>query len=463
MKNIIKQLQSVLGKEKVSLSKESRILSSYDATELERLPCVVVRPSTTEDVSAVMRIASENNIPVCPRGAASGLSGGAIPVGFQEKEGDLGAIALEMSEMNRILEISRAHARATAQPGILVADFQKEVEKAGLFYPPDPSSAEFSTLGGNIAECAGGLRALKYGVTRDYVLSLEVVLADGSVIRTGSKAHKSVAGYDLTRLFVGSEGTLGIFTEITVRLIPLPEEVCVVAAYFPDTLRAAQAALTLLSGKILPRSVELMDETSIKCVREYSKLDLPSGARASLLIELDGRKNCAVGEGKEAAEVLRQSGALDVRLAVKLEEREIIWDIRKQISPALYNVAKLKVSDDICVPRGSVPDLLKRVEEIGKKWGLEIASFGHAGDGNIHTNILSREDSQEVRQRIEKASEEVIDASLSLGGTITGEHGVGLTKKKYLPKEIGSRELTLMRSMKSLFDPKGILNPGKIF
>jgi glycolate oxidase len=463
MKDVIRKLESVLGKEKVSFSKESRILSSYDATELAKLPCIVVRPSTTEDVCAVMRIASEHNVPVCPRGAASGLSGGALPVGFEGKEGEFGAIALEMGAMTKILEISRAHARATAQPGILTGDFQKEVEKVGLFYPPDPSSAEFSTLGGNVAECAGGLRALKYGVTRDYVLSLEVVLADGSVIRTGSKAHKSVAGYDLTRLFVGSEGTLGVFTEITVRLIPLPEEVCVVAAYFLDTLRASQAAITLLSGKILPRSVELMDETSIKCVREYSRLNLHPRARASLLIELDGRKTCAVREGEETAQVLRQSGAIDVRLAVKPEEREIIWEIRKQISPALYNVAKLKVSDDVCVPRGSVPDLLKRVEEIGKKWGLEIASFGHAGDGNIHTNILSGEDSEEVRQRIGKASDEVIALSLSLGGTITGEHGVGLTKKKYLPSEIGARELALMRGMKSLFDPKGILNPGKIF
>jgi len=463
MKDVIRKLESVLGKEKVSFSKESRILSSYDATELAKLPCIVVRPSTTEDVCAVMRIASEHNVPVCPRGAASGLSGGALPVGFEGKEGEFGAIALEMGAMTKILEISRAHARATAQPGILTGDFQKEVEKVGLFYPPDPSSAEFSTLGGNVAECAGGLRALKYGVTRDYVLSLEVVLADGSVIRTGSKAHKSVAGYDLTRLFVGSEGTLGVFTEITVRLIPLPEEVCVVAAYFLDTLRASQAAITLLSGKILPRSVELMDETSIKCVREYSRLNLHPRARASLLIELDGRKTCAVREGEEMAQVLRQSGAIDVRLAVKPEEREIIWEIRKQISPALYNVAKLKVSDDVCVPRGSVPDLLKRVEEIGKKWGLEIASFGHAGDGNIHTNILSGEDSEEVRRRIGKASDEVIALSLSLGGTITGEHGVGLTKKKYLPSEIGARELALMRGMKSLFDPKGILNPGKIF
>ena len=463
MKDVIRKLESVLGKEKVSFSKESRILSSYDATELAKLPCIVVRPSTTEDVCAVMRIASEHNVPVCPRGAASGLSGGALPVGFEGKEGEFGAIALEMGAMTKILEISRAHARATAQPGILTGDFQKEVEKVGLFYPPDPSSAEFSTLGGNVAECAGGLRALKYGVTRDYVLSLEVVLADGSVIRTGSKAHKSVAGYDLTRLFVGSEGTLGVFTEITVRLIPLPEEVCVVAAYFLDTLRASQAAITLLSGKILPRSVELMDETSIKCVREYSRLNLHPRARASLLIELDGRKTCAVREGEETAQVLRQSGAIDVRLAVKPEEREIIWEIRKQISPALYNVAKLKVSDDVCVPRGSVPDLLKRVEEIGKKWGLEIASFGHAGDGNIHTNILSGEDSEEVRRRIGKASDEVIALSLSLGGTITGEHGVGLTKKKYLPSEIGARELALMRGMKSLFDPKGILNPGKFF
>jgi glycolate oxidase len=364
--------------------------------------------------------------------------------------------------MNKIISISREDAAAVAQPGVLVADFQHELEKQGLFYPPDPSSASFSTLGGNVAECAGGLRALKYGVTRDYILALEAVLADGTVIRTGSAAHKTVAGYDLTRLLVGSEGTLAVFTEITVRLLPLPREVALVVAFFDSSEKAAQAAVKLLRHGFFPRAVEFMDEVTLSAVLSLGDARAPKGTVACLLVETDGAEGFALGEAREIAGFLKDSSPLETRLTSEPNERDKLWNIRRQISPAIHNIAAAKVSEDICVPRSKIIELLKKLQAIASNHGVRIACYGHIGDGNIHVNILGDE-SVNPREKLTGVISAVFSATLELGGTISGEHGIGLAKKDFLEKEVGPVELSLMKKIKEVFDPKGILNPNKIF
>jgi glycolate oxidase len=449
------ELKSLLGRDRVRESPEDLVLASYDGTELSGLPVVVARPCSTGEVSRTLKFASDRGIPVTPRGAASGLSGGAVPAA--------GGIALDMERMNKIISISKEDAAAVAEPGILVADFQRELGKHGLFYPPDPSSASFSTLGGNVAECAGGLRALKYGVTRDYVLALEAVLADGTVIHTGSAAHKTVAGYDLTRLLVGSEGTLAVFTKITVRLLPLPAEVALVAAYFGTPESGAGAAIELLKEGFFPRAVEFMDETSVNSVLSAGEVHAPEGTGSCLLVETDGPQGYAREEARTIAEFLRGLSPLDVRLATDERERDRLWDIRRQISPALYNVTGAKVSEDVCVPRSKMVELLGRLRSISRERGVRIASYGHAGDGNLHVNILDDERSANPREKLSSVISDVFEAALALGGTISGEHGIGLAKRDHLDREVGGAELSLMKSIKRLFDPAGILNPGKIF
>lgn len=449
------ELESLLGREYVRSSPEDLVLASYDGTNFSEMPGVVVRPGSTEEVSKTLKFASDHKVPVTPRGASSGLSGGAVPVP--------GGIALDMERMNGIISVSKEDAAAVAQPGILVADFQRELEKHGLFYPPDPSSAAFSTLGGNVAECAGGLRALKYGVTRDYVLALEAVLANGTVIHTGSAAHKTVAGYDLTRLLVGSEGTLAVFTEITVRLLPLPQEVALVAAYFATAESGARAAVKLLGKRFFPRAVEFMDETSVSSVLSAGEADLPEGTGSCLLVETDGPAGFARKEAQAVAEFLRGLSPLDVRLATDAKERDTLWNIRRQISPAMHNVSAAKVSEDVCVPRSRIVELLAKLAAISENRGIRIASYGHIGDGNLHVNILDDERSSDPRKKLAGVISDVFGAALELGGTISGEHGIGLAKRDYLHREAGDMELSLMKKIKQVFDPGGILNPGKIF
>ncbi len=449
------ELRSLVGRDSVRESSEDLVLASYDGTEFSELPGVVVRPRSTEEVSKTLQFASKHGIPVTPRGASSGLSGGSVPVA--------GSIALDMERMNEIISISKENASAVAQPGILVADLQRELEKHGLFYPPDPSSASFSTLGGNVAECAGGLRALKYGVTRDYILALEAVLADGTVIHTGSAAHKTVAGYDLTRLLVGSEGTLAVITEITVRLLPLPKEIALVAAYFDTPDSGARAAVRILAEGFFPRAVEFMDETSVKSVLSAGEADIPEGTGSCLLVETDGPEGSAEKEAMEIAEFLRGLSPLDVRMATGVKERDRLWNIRRQISPAMHNISGTKISEDVCVPRSRIVELLARLGSISRDRGVRIASYGHIGDGNLHVNILDENRLANPREKLSGVISDVFDAALELGGTISGEHGIGLAKRNHLDHEIGDVELTLMKKIKQVFDPAGILNPGKIF
>jgi glycolate oxidase len=448
-------LEKIVGEQFISDADVDRVCHSYDATKQRSLPDVVMRPGSAQEISAIMKIANEYLIPVYPKGAASGLTGGAVPV--------YGGIALDLTRLDKIIEIDEANLMATVEPGVVIADFQSEVEKRGLLYPPDPASNKIATMGGSVAECSGGLRGMKYGVTKDYVMALEVVLPTGEIIHTGSITLKSVTGYDLTKLFVGSEGTLGIFTKIIVKLIPPPERIETIRAYFSSIRDATDTVSAIIADKIVPRALEFIDEACIKAVNVYAGFDVPNGTKAMLLIELDGPAESVLNDAQRVMEICRLNNAFEVEKAETEEEKDSLWAIRRSISPSLYAISSGKVNEDICVPRSRVTEMLERIAEIGKKYDFTIANFGHAGDGNIHVNILTEPSNHGELERAEKAVEEILQTVIRLGGTLSGEHGIGNTKSKYLKYEIGPVEMQLMRNIKKLFDPNNILNPGKIF
>ncbi|MBI2469924.1 MAG: FAD-binding protein [Planctomycetes bacterium] len=449
-------LNRLVGKENVLSRLEDRICYAYDGTKQKCIPDVVVRPHSTRHVSDILRYANEQEIPVYPRGAGSGLTGGAVPV--------QGGIVLDFTQMNQILEIVPEDLTATVEPGVVTQTLQNEAAKYKLFYPPDPASAAFCTIGGNVAECSGGITGLKYGVTRDYILSLEVVLADGSVIHTGRKTLKSVTGYDLTRLFVGSEGTLGIFTQITVKLIPLPEKIETLLVFFTTPHDAVKTASQIISNNLLPRALEFIDKSSIDCIKGYDQeIQIPENVNAILLIDIDGKEASVKTEVSLIEKIALENQPLSVVYAKNPKERDTLWEVRRVISPALYNIAPFKINEDICVPRSRILETLNRIAEIHKRYpSLKVANFGHIGDGNIHVNIMyNRGDQQRVMA--EKMIEEILRTTVELGGTISGEHGIGNVKSAYVPLEIPPHELRIMKDIKNLLDPKGLLNPGKIF
>jgi glycolate dehydrogenase FAD-linked subunit len=451
----VKKLRQIVGTEHVTTEKEDLVCYSYDATGRMYVPDAVVFPENTNDIAAILQLANKEKFFVIPRGAGSGMTGGSLPV--------QGGTVLVLKRLNRILEIDRDNFVARVQPGVVTGHFHKAVEKESLFYPPDPASSDFSTLGGNLAECAGGPRAVKYGVTRDYVLGLEAVIPTGDIIKTGVKTVKGVVGYDLTRLLVGSEGTLGIITEMILRLLPLPEAVSTMAAVFDQMEVAAQTVSEIIKRGIIPRTIEYMDNASIQCTESYLKIGLPVDAGAMLIIEVDGKE----GETEKEMDILKalckNQGASDIKMADTPSERLDLWKARKAISPALYKYAPDKINEDIVVPRSRIPDMVGKISELKRKTGLTMASFGHAGDGNIHFNIMLDKRNKEDLQKAEDAVLSVFDYTLELGGTISGEHGIGITKSPYIKKEIGETELSLMKNIKQVFDPNGILNPGKLF
>lgn len=452
---LYKKLEAIVGEQYISDSDLDRVCNSYDATRQRSLPDVVIRPNSAQEISEILKLANENHVPVYPRGAASGLTGGAVPL--------QGGIALDITRMNRIIEIDEANLMATVEPGVVIADFQNEVEKRGLLYPPDPASNKFATMGGSVAECSGGLRGIKYGVTKDYIMALEVILPTGEIIHTGTKTLKSVTGYDLTKLFVGSEGTLGIFTKIVVKLIPPPEKIETIRAYFSSIKDAADTVSAIISAKIVPRTLEFVDEESIKAVSIYIGFSVPEDTKALLLIEVDGSAETVQKDAQKIIDISKNNNAFEVEKAETEEEKDSLWAIRRSISPALYAVSSGKMSEDICVPRSKVTQMLESIGEIGKKYNFRIANFGHAGDGNIHVNILIEPSIPGELERAEQAVKEIFEKVIELEGTLSGEHGIGNTKSKYLNLEIGPREMKLMQDIKNLFDPNGILNPGKIF
>jgi glycolate oxidase len=453
--SIIPKIERIVGGKHISTAEEDLLCYAYDATNRHYRPDAVAFPANANEISDILKLANEHRFFVVPRGAGTGMSGGALAI--------QGGLVLVMTRFSRILSIDTDNFVAEVEPGVVTGHFQEVVEGKGLFYPPDPASASFSTLGGNVAECAGGPRAVKYGVTRDYVLGLEVVLPTGEIIKTGVQTAKGVVGYDLTRLMVGSEGTLGIITKILLRLLSRPEVVRTLSAVFVRMRDAARTVSAVVRSGILPRTIEYMDQAAIRCVEDYLKIGLPVDAGAMLLIDIDGTSSAVEAALKRLVPVCEQGGARDIHVAGSQQEAKELWKARNAISPALFQLGPDKMNQDIVVPRSRIPDMVEWIDDLRRRTGLTIVTFGHAGDGNIHFNIMLDKGDQEALAKAEVAIEELFRHTVALGGTISGEHGVGITKAPYIGMEIGKEELAVMKRIKAMFDPNGILNPGKIF
>lgn len=454
-KEIYKKIETIVEAEFVSDTDEDRFCHSYDAAGGKSLPDLVVRPASAEEISKIVVLANEYSIPVIPRGAGSGFVGGSTPV--------LGGIVLVLTRMAKIIFIDKDNLTVEVEPGVITQKLQKEVEKSGLFYPPDPASLKFSTIGGNVAVNSGGPRAIKYGVTKDYVLGLEAVLPTGEIIHTGVKTVKGVVGYDLTRLLIGSEGTLGVITKILLKLLPKPKKVKTALAVFPEVDDATRAVTEIIRSKIIPATLEFMDSTAIECVEDYLQMGLPKKAGAMLLIEVDGDDDVVEKEIKQIDLLCKKYNTGQILVAADEREREKLWAARRAISPALGRLKPTKINEDIVVPRNKIPSIIKRIRKIAEDFKLTIINFGHAGDGNIHVNIMTDKQDKDEYERAEKAVKEIFSATLDLGGTISGEHGVGLAKRQYIRMEIEPVVLRKMKEIKKIFDPNNIMNPGKIF
>lgn len=448
------ELARIVGESNASFSREELICYAYDATNKLSVPDAVVFPSTPEEISLILKMANSEGFPVIPRGAGTGFSGGSVPVE--------GGVVVSFERMKKIIEIDIENLIAVVEPGVVTWDLQQAVEKLGLFYPPDPSSLKFSTIGGNIAECAGGPRAVKYGVTKDYVLGLEVVLPTGEIINTGVRTAKGVVGYDLTKLLVGSEGTLGVVTKAVLKLLPLPEATSTMLAAFPTMVGGAKAVSAIIRGKVVPSTLEIIDRVSIQCVEEYKKAGLPD-VEAMLLIEVDGPKDGIERDCATVEAICREYGATEFQAAEGKDEVKKLWEARRSISASLYRIKPNKINEDIVVPRSKIAELVEGLGRISKDRGVLIASFGHAGDGNIHVNVMYDKKNESESAAAEAAVIDVFKLTLDLSGTISGEHGVGTAKQKYLEMELTPAVIEAMKSIKSALDPKGVLNPGKIF
>lgn len=453
---LVRELTGLIGPGNVLTDKAELLCYSYDASGLEFIPDLVVLPTSTEDVAKLMAFSYEKAIPLFPRGAGTGTTGAFLPKG--------GGIVLSMTRMNRILSINPSDLMAEVEPGVVTGEFQDRVASKGLFYPPDPASLRFCTIGGNVATGAGGPKAVKYGVTRDYIMGLEVVLPGGDIIKTGVKTAKGVVGYDLTRLMVGSEGTLGVITKVMLRLIPAPDAVGTLISFFKDTEDAARAVTNLFSCGILPRCAEFLDKLSIDCIKGGLGFALPDSTGSMLLVEVDGPKDSIEAQLAGIVKVFTGCGAIDIYVAKNDDEARVFWEARRSLSPAIKQLGfPSKISEDICVPRHALPEITKNISEISMETGLTILTFGHAGDGNLHVNILFDKEERSQKAQAEAAVRAIFQATLALGGTISGEHGVGLTKKAYVDMELDERSLGIMRAIKTVFDPKGLLNPSKMF
>lgn len=447
---------SLLGEENV-LTKESELITySYDATPgiPREIPGAVLFPQTTEQVQGIVKLCRENKVPIYPRGAGTCLSGGPVPLSK--------GVVISFQRMNKILEIDTDNLTATVQPGVVVATLNAEVAKYGLIYPPDPGSMAVATIGGTVAENAGGLRGLKYGVTKHYVMGMEVVLPTGEVFRFGGKTVKNVTAYDFTGLFVGSEGTLGIITEVILKLIPAPKYRKSMIAFFDTLEDAGQTVTDIIRAHVIPATLEIMDNMTIRTVENFAKVGLPTDAAALLLIEVDGNGKDGVEE--EATKVIEviQKNKGTYKVAETDQERDNLWAARRAALPALAQIKPATVLEDATVPRTKIVDMLRAIQEIAKKYNLTIGTFGHAGDGNLHPTILVDPMDKDEMARLDKAIDEIFEAALKLGGTLSGEHGIGIAKKKYLKNEIGSSGIEVMKRLKKALDPDNILNPGKL-
>ncbi len=438
----------------IVVADESRACYGYDATRQSADPLLVLLPENREQVESAMRLAAKRKLKIFPRGAASGMSGGSIP----SNDG----IILSLTRMKRILEIDQENMIATVEPGVVTGELQEEVSRLGLFYPPDPASLAFSTIGGNVAENAGGPRAVKYGVTANYVMGLEAVLINGETIRCGNKCIKSVSGYDLTSLLVGSEGTLAVITKILLKLLAAPETVKTTLLAFSSMTTAAHAINAMFKNQIAPSTIEFLDHHSINAVRDELPFSLPQKADTVLLVEIDGTTTSVLSQSQKLKELFKDDALLLIE-AQNESEREQLWTARRRLSPAIANLAPHKINEDIAVPRAAIPTVITRLEKLAKKIALPIVCFGHAGDGNIHVNVMLDKDDPDQAQRGHRAIDEIFTITLELGGTLSGEHGIGNTKSAYFDKEWNPPTIATMRAIKQAFDPDNLLNPGKIF
>ena len=449
-------LAGIVGEQHVLTEREDVIAYGFDGTFFAHTPPLVVLPGSTAEVAAIHRYANAERIAITPRAMGSGLSGGSVPLA--------GSIVLGVARLNQILAIDEIDRVAVVQAGVITADLQAAVERKGLFYPPDPSSLKQSAIGGNVAENAGGARCLKYGVTVDYVLALEVVLPDGTVIRTGGRSVKNVTGYNLRALFTGAEGTLGTITEVTLRLLSKPRFARTAMAIFDRMDDATNTVNAVLASGVLPTAIELLDDLTVRCIEDNTAVGLPLDAQAILLFGTDGNDERVVEEDTvRIGEIATAGGAREIRLAPNAIEAEKMWSARRAISPSLARRRPNKLGEDIAVPRSAIPEMARRVRAIAAKYQLEIPLFGHIGDGNLHPNILCDRRNAEEMVRVTGAAREIFEAAVALGGTLSGEHGIGLLKKQFMELDLGPDAISLMRRIKDAIDPNGIMNPGKVF
>jgi glycolate oxidase len=456
MLRLVSDLLVILDPERVLHEREHLLTYGFDGTAAltGEAGCVVL-PRTTEEVAAIVRYASAEGVPIVSRGSGTGLSGGSIPVA--------GGIVLCLVMMDRILELDEKNLTLRAEAGTITQKIAEAADGAGLLYPPDPGSMKISTIGGNVAENSGGLRGLKYGITRDYVMGLKVVLADGQIVSLGNKCVKDVAGYSMKDVFIGSEGTLGIITEVLLQLVPKPAVKKTLLATFAKMSDAADTVSAIIAAKIIPCTLEFLDKVTIRCVEEYAKVGLPLDAEAILLMETDGHPAVVAEEAEKMESIARQCGAVTVAIAADAEEAARLSTARRAAFSALARVSPTTILEDATVPRSELTRMINFIQEVGARHQLRIGTFGHLGDGNLHPTFLTDERNHAEMERVEQAMKEIFDFAAQLGGTITGEHGVGLAKKKFLPAAIGDASLSLLRQLKKTLDPRGILNPGKIF
>ena len=454
--DLISALTARLGADRVLTAREDILPYGFDGTAtLKQLPACVVFPRNTADVSDVLKLAREHRAPVVTRGSGTGLSGGSVPLP--------GAVVLCLVKMDRILEVDTANLTLRAEAGAITQKIYDAADAVGLFYPPDPGSMKISTIGGNVAENSGGLRGLKYGVTRDYVMGMEVVLADGSICWLGNKCVKDVAGYNLRDLFIGSEGTLGVVTQVLLKLRPKPAARQTLLATYTAMDAAAETVSAIIAAKIIPCTLEFLDQKTLRCVEDFAKVGLPRDAAAILLIETDGHPAAVVDEALKIEELCRAHGATSVRRAATDAEAAQLATARRSAFSALARLRPTTILEDVTVPRSELASMIRAVEIIAKKYDLNIATFGHFGDGNLHPTILTDERDAAEMHRVELAFTEIVEETLKRGGTITGEHGVGLAKKPFLKRQLGDASHDLLRLVKKSLDPEGLLNPGKIF
>jgi len=451
----VRKLEQAIGEKYVYTDLERLEAYNFDGTEFRFLPDLVVEPETAEQISELMKLASVYRLPVIPRGTGTGLSGGALAAE--------GGIILSSLRMNKIIEIDEINMIAVVQSGVINLHLHEAVEEKGLYYPPDPASYETSSVGGNIAEDAGGPHCYKYGTTRDYVLGLKVVLPDGTILSTGVKTRKGVVGYDLTNLIIGSEGTLAIVTESTLRLIPLPAKIVTLLAFFPDINSLVSNLSGITRKRIVPAALEFLDPACVEIIRDRIPIKIPKESSSLLIIDLDGEPEHLDRQIEIVGEVCLNNKALDVLIAEGSERRAGLWEVRRKLRDLIKEGNDFKRAEDVTVPITQIPELIAGCEKICKKYRLDNFNFGHLGDGNVHVNLICQEKNNQIIHQAEKAAGEIFKLVLQLGGTISGEHGIGITKKSFLRLELSDQSIQLQREIKKIFDPLNILNPGKIF